>query len=271
MGRNDQKDGLKEFAKGEDVGHGADHDCPACRKNRQALKLAGLKASDIRGLEGGKAPAGNGAGQPPQATTAFVSPGVSTDPNDKPLTGDGSGTALPPIDTEAAAQGIADQVAAASANPPTDFTPEDIARTDAQDRRSFDYAQRHHRFVALASKLEEVLTKTMVPRGFDASLLDGYENDEIDLGQAIVEQGGRFMLMAGFIPDDRDWHCEVGIGSERSHVKHPHRSIAIRLATLLALDPRGGAALNSAFIQLLAEDRQQTATAGHWGGVGVQP
>jgi hypothetical protein len=261
FGKNDEQ--LKEFAQGEDVGHGLNHDCPLCRKNRQALKLANLKASDIRGLEGGKPPTDPLIEDIPTpqnalAESAASQPTVSSDPNDKPISGDGSGVALPPISAE--------QRIAPSATPATHFTPEDIAFTDEQDRQATSYADRHRRLVSLSIALDDALRAALPIRGMDPYLVESYE---LDFGEAIIEAGGRYQLMAGFIPDDRDWHCEVGFGAERAHVQHPDRTTAIKLATLLAINPKGGAQINSMLMQLLSESRPQ-ATVRHWTGMGVQ-
>lgn len=260
FGKNDEV--LKQFAKGEDVGHGVDHDCPACRQNRSALAKAGLHASDIKGLEGGKPPEGDSSGQPPQARTAFVPPNVS---QDLIL---GPSNAAPDVD------GLK-QITARIGAPPVDevlspFTEPDPKVGQPMEERSplplaTDVAARHVRLLTLSSELDEALIRQIETRGFDIDMLP-FEDDQ-DIADAIVEAGGRYMLMNGFMPDNRDWHCEIGFGGERAAVRHPNKGIAIRLCALLALDPKSGAKINSGFMQLEAERKTPTT----WVGTGVQP
>jgi hypothetical protein len=259
---------LAQFAHGEDVGHGVDHDCPACRVNRQALKAAGLKASDVKGLEGGKPPAGDGSGQPPQAATAFIPPigtapedhsivvdrGTSTDPNDRPIE-----THENPLDH-------AEHESEERALAPFEELDILVAGTPEYDKKIERMQRRHD----LHRKLHDELHAALEKREIETFEIET-DTDIIDAILSLPDS--RCMLMKGFIPDDQRWSCELQAGPNRAHIKQDRRYIAISLAALMILDPKAGAAINSAFEQLRSEEQPPSpiATAGMWSGLGMQP
>jgi hypothetical protein len=298
FGKND--DQLKEFAKGEDVGHGVDHDCPACRNSRAGLKKAGLHASDIKGLEGGSPPPeprdillGPGSGHAPDVSEIekigeriigvdHGKPGgdftaeatidrasgeivdVKITPAPEMVQGEGQQSA-PGADLSRfheAAEGNSAAIDRA-VEIAEDLRDKPEVATDDLKRR---FIQRQRQF---AEQLNHSVTAAMQAKGMIWSAFGDF--DDLDLANEITEAGGRFQLMRGFIPDDSTWHCEVHSGGERSHVKHAELHIAIRLATLIALNPQAGAVLNSECEQIKLMLAPQPEPIRHWIGTGANP
>lgn len=247
-----QDEVLKEFAKGEDVGHGIDHDCPACRSNRQALKKAGLHASDISGLSSGSAP-------PP--ATEIERRLEDAAAVDEPM----SGSAPPSATTQMSSDPVIGAASTPdifrrdiiddppSANPPTPEKVRDVFES------TFSFQRR----------LSDALETAFARKGL-TELHARFVNELDDVGVVcdLTQSNGRFMLMRGFVPDDLTYHCEIEVGSGRAHVKDADLSTAIRLAILLAIDPPNGALLNSERQQMKLADAR---AAGHWVGTGIQP
>lgn len=304
FGKSD--DVLKEFAKGEDVGHGPDHDCPQCRQARKGLKDANLHASDIKGLGGGKPPAASVTDIPEAergtrsieeiaaSNSAAVEQMMSTDPNDRSpdaidraiaiaedlrrVTTDAHGdedvlTFARRIDVELASGRTLSQDDQDLAK---NLFPErvDLDRVLAAGKEAEAKAARIQKISAaldrsraLITRLNEALEAAFAAHGIP---LNGEEENDIDLAQILLEhKGARFMLMKGYVPDDTNWHCEIEVGGNRGHVKQPRRHIAVMLAALLALDPKAGAPLHSQFEQVRLESQKDPSAM--WSGLGPDP
>lgn len=222
------KDSLAQYGKGEDVGHGVDHDCDQCRAMRRTLA-----AGD------------GGEGAPPSGTASA-----------EPYT--------PPADETI--ENIAERNSAAidelMRNRPEleDATARFLPVADLADETQF---VRDTRSEMLDGILDRLLQTEFEKQGlrFDPDEIEVVDELVADI------PGLGVMIMKGYVPDDDRWHVELVHGVSRAHVKHRKRDVAIKVAALTLFNGEKGGEVERRYQELeQANAAAKAAEPGAWTG-----
>lgn len=221
---------VDQFATGEDVGHGVDHDCAQCRQTRHKLALDAL---DTRAI-----------GDPNDRDSSAVDTSAfdSTLPQTFDIT----------IETALGNVGAQGGQFKEVATPAIDAMLEDARATAALNARFDDLDQR----------LNDTLIEVFAKHGMTLGL--GFESDDTEIIDELLltNPACAVMMMRGFIPDDTRWHIELNTGPARAAVAHHEREIAVKIAAITIFDGRAGLQFEREFAEwATAQKRAHDAAA----------